>query len=318
MITIGIDIGGSSVKAVLTEIGARTIATRQVSSRSGEGPGAVIDVLHGVIASLMDEAGDSRVEGIGVGMAGTIDIDEGVVYHPPNFAKWDAVPLASRLSERWHVPVRLDNDANCAALGESWYGAGRGLDSFVGMTLGTGVGGGIIVNGAVYHGTRGFAGEIGHVSIDYNGPECNCGGRGCIEAYVGIGYLMTRALPLLENDATSGLHERAVSDPGSLTPRDLTEAALEGDTTAAGILSDTGTKLGCAAASVANLLDITTFLIGGGISGAGDLIVQPMLLSARSRVLEVHRDSLEVRLAELGNDAGMLGAAALLRSGDGR
>jgi glucokinase len=209
------------------------------------------------------------------------------------------------------MPVHVDNDANCAALGEAWFGAGREYNSFVGLTLGTGVGSGIIINRKVHTGDHGFGGEFGHVSIDYNGPLCGCGNRGCVEAYIGNSYLSAEAVRVLREAPGSQLHQCAVETPGLMTPLMLSEAADAGDQAAYGVLRNAGRMLGYCVASVANLLDITTFIIGGGVSAAGAPLFEGIESAARERTLIVHRNNLLILPAALGNDAGMLGAAAL-------
>ena len=314
MITIGVDIGGTSMKAALTEPGGTVYAKTRRPTLADREQDATIDQLHGCIEELLDraEAESLGVDGIGIGVPGAIDIASGTVFHPPNLPAWREVPLADIMHDRWKREVRIDNDANCAALGEAHFGAGREYDDFIGLTLGTGVGSGIIFGNRIYHGERGFAGEFGHITIDFNGPPCNCGNNGCVEAYVGIGYMMRAATPLLRNASGSPLHERARQNPESLSPEDLARAAAEGDGVSADILRTAGDRLGVAIASTANLLDMTTFIIGGGISGAGDVLFDGIRSSAKARALKVHRDRLVILPAALGNDAGMLGAAALL------
>lgn len=314
MTSIGIDIGGSSIKAALTEPGVRIHAQAHRPTLADQPLEATLGQLHECIAELRAEADRASLplEGIGIGVPGAIDIQRGVVFHPPNLPAWTEVPLAAITSERWGIPVRVDNDANCAALGEAHFGAGRQYDDFIGLTLGTGVGSGIILRNRVYHGERGFAGEFGHISIDMHGTPCNCGNRGCIEAYVGIHYLMALAIPQLQADARSPLHARALAHPEELRPHDLSQAADEGDESSALILRTAGERLGVAIASAANLLDVTVFIIGGGIAAAGELLFAGVRSSACSRALKVHRDRITVLPAALGNDAGMLGAASLL------
>ena len=327
MITIGIDIGGSSIKAALTaadgshvtgsdsaltaQAEPRFVARTQRPTMADLPMEKTLEQLHGCVEELLTKT-ERHISGIGIGVPGAIDHARGMVLYPPNLPAWQEVPLARLLAERWQVPVQLENDANCAALGERHFGAGRKHTNFIGLTLGTGVGSGIILDGRIYHGERGFAGEFGHMSIDGNGPRCNCGNRGCIEAYLGIHYLMREAIPELKGDSISLLHQRACEDPDSLVPKDLSDAADRGDATSLHILRRAGERLGVAIASAANLLDVTTFIIGGGIAAAGAPLFDGIKESARSRVLKVHRDHLAILPAELGNDAGMLGAAALM------
>jgi glucokinase len=312
MVTIGIDIGGSSIKAALTDAGHRIVARTRRPTMAEFEKEKTFDQIHECIAELLMHEEANGVEGIGVGVPGAIDLAGGVVFHPPNLPSWEEVHLADILSRRWNIPVRLDNDANCAALGEAHFGAGRKHENFIGLTLGTGVGAGIIIDNRIYHGQRGFAGEFGHITIQYDGPLCNCGNQGCIEAYVGIRYMMRDALPRLIADEHSLVHERALQNPEGIVPLDLSKASAAGDETSTSILRKAGERIGVAIASAANLLDITTFIVGGGIAGAGDPLFQGITESAQSRVLKVHRDSMIIIPAELGNDAGMLGAASLM------
>ena len=316
MITIGIDIGGSSIKAALTDAGTRILARTRRPTMADSDMERTVEQLHGCVEDLLaahGSAGDAAdIEGIGIGVPGAIDHARGLVFYPPNLPAWKEVPLAAMLAERWGVPVLLENDANCAALGERHFGAGRSHAFFVALTLGTGVGAGIILDGRVYRGERGFAGEFGHVSIDADGPECNCGNRGCIEAYLGIRYLMRDAIPRILGDPSSRLHRRAQENPEGLMPKDLSDAAAAGDACCARILDRAGERLGVAIASAANLLDVETFIVGGGIAGAGDPLFSGIERSARARVMKVHRERLTILPAELGNDAGMLGAASLM------
>lgn len=314
MITIGIDIGGSSIKAALTNARTGILARAQRPTRADGSVDDTVAQLHECIEELSATLGGGAADiaGIGVGVPGAIDHDRGLVLYPPNLPAWQEVPLAALLSDRWGVPVLLENDANCAALGERHFGAGRAHDHFIALTLGTGVGGGIIIDGRIFRGRRGFAGEFGHVSIDGEGPACNCGGRGCIEAYVGIHYLMREAIDALRDDPDSLLHPRAVNDAEGLVPKDLAEAAAAGDVASISILRRAGGRLGVAIASAANLLDIETFIIGGGIAGAGAPLFDGIEKEARGRVMKVHRTALTILPAELGNDAGMLGAASLM------
>jgi glucokinase len=306
--------GGSTIKAALTEPGGSIFRKAHRPTLAEAAQQQTIDQIHSCIDELLKHA-DSEgqtVSGIGIGVPGTIDIERGVVYHPPNLPAWKEVPLAEELRSVWNMDVHLDNDANCAALGEAHYGAGREVRNFIGLTLGTGVGSGIIIDHRVFHGDHGFAGEFGHITIDHNGTLCNCGSRGCIEAYVGIHYMMREAVPELCANATSSLHERAMHDPESLLPKDLSDAATVGDPMSAALLRRAGERLGYAIATAVNLLDIATFIIGGGIAAAGDVLFEGIREGAQARVLRVHRDHLRIIPAETGNDAGMLGAAALL------
>lgn len=191
--TVGLDVGGTNIKAVAIGADGRILAKTSLPTLAERGPEAVVAQLHAAVASLMKVEPGESLEGIGIGAPGSVDFERGMILHPPNLPGWEEVPLVRLMNERWGVPVMIDNDANCAALGEARFGAGKDIASFIGITLGTGVGSGIIIDGNIHHGEKGYGGEFGHVSIDYNGPACACGNFGCIEAYLGNSYLVANA-----------------------------------------------------------------------------------------------------------------------------
>jgi glucokinase len=312
-LNIGIDIGGTNIKAVLAEVGGIIFSRLSLPTEAELGPEHVIGQIHSCIEKLLTALPEgTALNGIGVGVPGSVDHARGIVLHPPNLPGWAEVPLSASLAMRWNVAVALDNDANCAALGEAMFGAGRGYRNFIGLTLGTGVGSGIIIDGKIHHGDKGYGGEFGHTSIDYNGPACGCGGHGCIEAYIGNRYLVSNARALIALRPECSLFGPAQSASEKLTPKLISEAAEHGDATALEILYETGRKLGIAIANAANLLDIMVFIIGGGVSAAGKPLFDGIISAARDRVLRVHKEHITILPAMLGNDAGMLGAASLL------
>jgi glucokinase len=311
MNTIGIDVGGTNIKAVLISPTGEILRRASLPTEAQRGRDVVIGIIHRGIELLVGDVATGDLGGIGIGVPGSIDFDHGTVLHPPNLPGWDEVPLVALMEERWKVPVLLDNDANCAALGEANFGAGQEVSHFIGITLGTGVGSGIIINREIYHGARGYAGEFGHASIDYNGPLCACGNRGCIEAYVGNSYLIANAKQRLAAHPESVLYAMATDD-ATLTPKDISDASAAGDPVATRILYDVGCTLGIAISNAANLMDIPTFIIGGGVSAAGKPLFDGIRETANTRVLKVHRGGIAILPAALGNDAGVMGAASLL------
>ncbi|MGH2568523.1 MAG: ROK family protein, partial [Bacteroidota bacterium] len=239
--------------------------------------------------------------------------DRGLVQAPPNFARWDAVPLRDEIESLFAgFRVTVDNDANAAALGEAKFGAGREFPDFLFVIWGTGVGGGIILGGRIYRGTTGGAGEIGHICIDYNGPECNCGSRGCVEAYVGQRYLSKRTAARLQATPASKILALVSGDVSKIEPYYIAEAAHDGDALAREILTESGTLLGVAIGAVMNTLDLRVSIIGGGVSAAGDFVMQAIQKSVQEHVLRPLRKDIRVIPAQLGNNAGMLGAAGLV------
>jgi glucokinase len=312
MTTIGIDVGGTNIKAVSIGPSGTPLEKISIPTFAERGPEAVIGQLHECVRLLTSTPSHPTLGGIGIGAPGSVDFERGMILHPPNLPGWEEVPLVRLMQERWRVPVKIDNDANCAALGEARFGAGRSIAHFIGVTLGTGVGSGIIFDQNIFHGEKGYGGEFGHASIDYNGPVCGCGNRGCIEAYLGNSYLVANARAEILLHPGCSLYSAITRDPDFLTPKHISEAADAGDAVARRILYDAGYMLGIAISNVANLLDVTTFIIGGGVSAAGEPLFDGAREAANTRVLKVHRGKIAVLPAALGNDAGMLGAASLL------
>jgi len=311
MKTVGVDIGATNIKSVLigddgTELNRTTIPTL-----ADQGPNEVIRKVQRVISELTRGFSNDEIRGIGIGAPGSVDFRRGLLLYPPNLIGWKEVPLVSIIHQHFGYDVRLENDANCAALGERSFGAGRTYKNFIGLTLGTGVGSGIILDGKIYHGSKGYAGEFGHMSINYSGLLCKCGSRGCIEAYVGSAAIAQRAWARISRTPESLLYKQGYGAVTDLTPQMIAEAAAAHDATSRRVLYETGEYLGVAIASVANLFDVTVFIIGGGVAGAGEFLFEGIQKKAREMVLQVHKEHLTIIPAELGNDAGMFGAAAL-------
>jgi glucokinase len=208
--------------------------------------------------------------------------------------------------------VFVENDANAAAIGELIFGNGKKYHSFVMVTLGTGVGGGIIIKRKLYHGDFSAAGEIGHITIDHNGPKCNCGSFGCIEAYAGSNYLRKRVWDGLKQHPRSLINKLIEKNYDHLTPRKIKEAADKGDKFAISIIEDLGVKLGAAFASVSNLIDVSTYIVGGGVAGFGKPLFNSIQKTFSSRVLKSLQPRVKVVAAQLKNEAGIKGASALV------
>ncbi|NBC19234.1 MAG: ROK family protein [Bacteroidetes bacterium] len=311
--TIGIDLGGTNIKGALVERGEGAVTQQQTPTRADEGPEAVLDRITDLIQELMAEApGD--VGGIGIGAPGNINLDRTTLSYPPNLPGWEVVDMRAAIRDRLGttMPVLVENDANVAGLGSAHYGAGRPYDSFVMVTLGTGVGGAVILNNEIYRGTTGSAGEIGHMSIDYEGPIPRSGVAGAIEAYLGQHFLTRYARYRLLTDERTMLHEMAGPDLEDLSPKMLHEAALRGDRPAIEVLEWAGHKFGVFLGGIVHLLDVRTFIVGGGVSAAGDFILNPARTSIQRYVMPGMRDGLEIIQETLGNQVGILGAAHLV------
>jgi len=321
-LTIGIDLGGTTVKGGVVNKHGSILATATSESMASKGPATVIRQIRYTVEELLRQCKREEIVGVGVGAPGVVGTDGSTVKYPPNFADWAEVDLGRELEKALHLPIAVENDANVAALAEARFGAGAGESDFLFIIWGTGVGAGIILNDDIYRGPHGGAGEIGHTTIDYNGPLCGCGNRGCVEAYVGQRYLSQRAserlLPLVEAwkhqptaAAPSKIIELLHGNLEMLDPQILSQAASLGDTIAREILVEAGELLGTAIASVLNVLDLRIVIVGGGISAVEPFVFEAIQRSVRARVLKGSKEQIRVRPAKLGNAAGILGAASL-------
>jgi len=317
---VGLDIGGTTVKAGAVTTSGTVSSEVVLPSRAEEGPGAVLEAASEAVSGALGDreraGGGGECLGVGVGIPGIVSAVDGMVRYPPNFRDWHEVDVSGELGRRSGRRVVTENDANTAALAEARFGAGARHANFIFVIWGTGIGGGLIVNGKIFRGPSGGAGEIGHVTIDRDGPPCNCGNRGCVEAYIGQKYLSQRTVRLLTDEGGAGrgpvMRELVGGDLGRLEPEIISRAAELGDETAARVLTEAGSILGVALASVVNVVDIPTAIIGGGISAAPEFVFRAAADEMRSRVLQPHRGSVSVERALLGNRAGIIGAASLL------
>ncbi len=310
---IGIDLGGTSIKAALVAEGQGIVRKERRATEAMEGPQHVLDRLAELV-DAMQPAADGPVLGVGIGAPGAVNWARTSIAHSPNIDDWDMVDVQEELRARCGggLHVVVENDANVAALGSAFYGTGQPFDSFIMITLGTGVGGAIIYNDQIFRGATGGAGEIGHMTIDYEGPIDRAGVAGAIEAYVGQHFLSRYARFRLLNEPDSLIHVRANDELTDITPRMLYEAAIDGDAHARAVFDWAGHKLGCALGAAVNLLDIRKIVVGGGVSAAGALILEPARRAIVRYVMPGLRDGIEILREEHGNEVGMLGAAHLL------
>ncbi|MEL4504171.1 ROK family glucokinase [Luteococcus sp. H138] len=311
MLSIGIDIGGTKVAAGVVDEQGQVLRRlqRPTPSRS---PEAVEDAIVEVVEDL---AGSHDVGAVGIGAAGWVDTDQAVVRFSPHLA-WRNEPLKARLNQRIDLPVIVDNDANAAAWAEFRYGAGRDARVMICLTLGTGIGGAVVINGKLFRGRYGMAGEFGHMGVVPDGHWCPCGNRGCWEQYASGNSLVRDAKALLREHSprAQALLERVDGDIDALVGPDVTAAAMDGDPMATELIADVGTWLGRGIADLAAALDPDLFVIGGGVSAAGDLLLQPAQ-QAFDRTLTGRgfRPPARLVVAEFRNDAGLVGAADLAR-----
>ena len=308
---IGVDLGGTSIKLGIVSDSGKIVKKNSVRTEAEKGPEFVIDNIKKGIHSFISDK-KYKIKGIGIGCPGVVTPETGIVENPPNFPGWNKLNVGKIISNEFKKKVFVDNDANAAAIGELIFGRGKRYDSFIMVTLGTGVGGGIIINKKIYHGEKGAAGEIGHISIDYNGPKCNCGSYGCIEAYVGNLYLRERVRNELKNHPESKMWELIENDLSKVSPRNVQYAAEQGDAFAKSFINELGVQLGSAFASLCNVLDISVFIIGGGLAGFGKPLFDSMEKTVIKRVMAPIKPRIKVLPAKLKNDAGIKGASALV------
>jgi glucokinase len=308
---IGVDLGGSSIKLGIVSETGKLIKKNSAKTEAELGPKKVIDKIVQGINELTQKS-KFKIAGIGIGCPGVVTPGKGIVENPPNLPGWDKVNIGKIISKEFNKSVFIDNDANAAAIGELTFGSGKKYKSFIMITLGTGVGGGIVMNNKIYHGDFGAAGEIGHISIDYNGPKCNCGSYGCIEAYAGNQYLRERVRKQLKEHPKSKMWKLIQNDLSKVSPRNIQEAAESGDAFAKSVIDDLGFQLGSAFTSLCNVLDISVFIIGGGIAGFGKPLFDSIKKTIAKKVMAPIRPRVRVLPAKLKNDAGIKGASALV------
>ena len=312
---IGIDLGGTNLRAALVHREEGIVERTRQPTHAEKGPEHVLDELTSAARAMMETAPDAPV-GIGVGSPGAINWERTTVTKPPNFPGWTEVDLHDALTERLgDLSVIVENDANVAGLGSAFYGAGQPHDSFIMVTLGTGVGGAIIYQNQIFRGATGGAGEIGHMTVDYEGAFANSGVAGAIEGYLGQSFLSDHARDRLVNYPDSVVHDLVDGDLDQLTPRHLHRAAEQDDPAAQAIFEWAGHKLGCVLGSVVNLLDIRTIVVGGGVSGAGRYLLDPARETLPRYVVPALRDDLRLLRETLGDDVSLLGAARLVFEG---
>ena len=309
---LGIDIGGTKVAVGVVSPAGERLAEERVPTLAAEGPDPAIARLIQLCRRVVAQAGVSweAILAAGVGCSGPLDPEAGVIRDPPNLPGWSDVPLVRRLEAALHVPVYLDNDANAAALGEHRFGAGRGVANLVYLTISTGIGGGIILGNRLYRGENGNAGEIGHMSLVYDGRPCNCGSRGCLEAYASGTAIAARAREAVLAGEASALQQfRAV--PEQITGESFAVALRAGDPLAVRIWEETVAILGAGLANVINIFNPRLILLGGGITNFGDRLFGPVREKALARAMGPLAQAVEIRPAQLGGSVGVLGAAAL-------
>ncbi len=317
---VGIDLGGTNIAAgVMPLDGSREIAMRMIPTLAADGAIAVVDriaaVIEEVIAQAQAETGAERSDflGVGIGSPGPLDRARGLVIVTPNLG-WRDFPLRDEVASRVNLPATLDNDANCATLGEWWCGAAKGGRNVVGMTIGTGIGGGLILDGKLYHGASDAAGEIGHTTIDSTGRRCKCGNYGCLEAYTSGPAIAERAREVLEGDDDSLLLTMVDGDVSRITAQTVFDASKRGDRLALDVVRDTAHFLGVGVSNLINIFNPDIFVIAGGVTQAGDLLFDPLRAEVRRRAFKPSVEACRIVAGALPLSAGVVGAVATFRA----
>ncbi len=314
---VGVDLGGTNLRVAAVDDTGLPLETRCASTGLHRGRDAVVREMCAIIQGLIDKfSGTHAFWGTGVGVPGIIDIESGTVRAASNLPGWNDSPVKAEIQHRLGTPVILENDANCAALGEKWIGAGRDTDSICMVTLGTGVGGGFIFHGKLWHGMIGMAGEIGHMTVAPDGPQCACGNRGCLERYASA-----TAVSRMIKDAVCNGHASEVPGDSEFSAEVVFQRALQGDPVAKQIFQTVGWALGVVLSGLIDALNLPMYVIAGGVSSAWEAFSPALFSELRRRSIvfrasdplgdhDYHKKTIVTR-AVLGSEAGLIGAARL-------
>ena len=304
---VGIDMGATHLGILLTDFSAHVLEEIEYPFSVDDGPKSCLNQIDGYLSELLSRINlkVSHISSIGMNVPGPFVVETGKTSSPPIMPGWDGYPIRSHLEEIWKVPVTIGNDAEFGALGEWAYGAGRGESNLVYIKVGTGVGAGLLLDGHIYRGTTGSAGEIGHITIQENGPLCTCGNHGCLEAMAGGHAIARKAREAIQAGRRTQLS--AIS-PDQIRAFDVAGAAQRGDLVAQQIIADAGLYLGIAVASLVNLVNPSIVVIGGGVSQLGDMLLEPIRKTVLERSLNSAARIVRIASAVLGRRASSMGA----------
>lgn len=308
---VGIDIGGTKIATCVMRKDGEVIAQEEVPTKAKEGPKAVISRIKDTVYHVLDQGQVAKddVEAIGVGMPGPLDIKKGLVKNPPNLPGWIDIPLTKILEEEFQLPVVLENDANAAVLGEKYYGIGKGIENIVYITVSTGIGVGVIVDGKLLKGEVGNGTEAGHTTINFGGPKCGCGNYGCWEAYASGTSLARFARDGIARGENTIIKDLAKDD--EVKAEHVFLAAKKGDKFAKELVEDEGFYLGVGLANVVNMFNPKLIVIGGGLTHEWDMFYDNMMDIVKNNSLAANVENLEVVKTSLGPNVGVIGACAV-------
>ena len=310
---IGCDLGGTNLRAAIVDIETgQVMIQKSISTLARRGHDAVMRRMANLFLQLIQSSGMQKEEigGIGIGVPGVLDLEKGEVLFLPNLAgNWPHVPLTDTITRLTGLPTTLLNDVRAITYGEWAFGAGRGVDTVAVFAIGTGIGGGLVLNGQLHLGIGGTGGELGHTTIDFNGPRCGCGNYGCLEAYASGPAISAMGLKAVTQGLTTFIADLCENDLNRITPELIAKAAYQGDEIAKDIFERAGFYLGIAAANVCVAIGPRRIIIGGGVAQAGDLLLEPIRRTMRAHVTVMPVEQVEVVQSQLGNNAGVVGVA---------
>ncbi len=312
---LAIDLGGTKIVAALVSPKGEIIAREYIPTLAEEGIEAVIGRMLAAIDSVTSKANlpRSSFSNIVVAAAGAIDPEKGIVTASPNLPGWRDVPLKEIMQKATGLEAFLINDASAAALGEHYFGVGRGVNNLIYITVSTGIGGGIIIDGKLYSGVSGSAGEIGHTTIDINGPRCNCGNIGCLEVLASGTAVAREAQRLIARGAKTMLTKLAEGEAQNITAQTVTAAAQKGDALALAIISKAATYLGIGLVNLVNIFNPEMIIVGGGMTHMGDMLLDPARQVVAERAFQLPAQRVRIVPSQLGDNAAVLGATAFIR-----
>jgi len=313
-LVLGVDVGGTKIAAAVVAERGEIVARGYSPTEAQAGPRVVIDNIVATIAQAISSAGIAprQLSGIGIAAAGIIDSESGRVSFSPNIPGWREVPLRDIVQERFSLPTYLGNDATLAALGEWRFGVKKKVSDLIYITVSTGIGGGIICHGRLYTGVLGAAGEVGHMTIDVNGPQCNCGNVGCWETLASGTALAREAVKEIKGGASTAITGLVGGDLSLVEAKVVFQAAKQGDRLAGELISRLGYYLGVGLANLVNIFNPELVLVGGGVAKMGDLLLEPAKKVVRERAFATSAGAVQIKPALLGDDSSILGAVAFV------
>jgi glucokinase len=308
---LGVDMGGTLIKIAIVDDKANVIEEAVVNTDINASPKSVIENIVEVFKKFKNY---NKVKTIGIGIAGDIDFKQGIVRLSPNLPKWNKVQLKKDIEKLTGKKVFVDNDANTAAIGAYWLDIKAKADNMVCVTLGTGVGGGIIINKKLFRGNSGTAGEIGHITVEPDGRKCNCGNYGCAETYIGVRHIVKETIDLLKTKKSKYIVKLANNDIEQITPKLLSQAAEKGDVVAKKVWNNAGEKLGILLSDIIDFFNPDCIVLCGGISNAGDLIIKPAKEQIKKRAFKTAAKACKIVVSKYTSKLGVVGAAMLVKN----